>query len=103
MASSFNVKSVHKDRKSELTIGLDENSKTIEGIGKEILIKNKDGTDAIIAKENIPGMPDNASEKNKLVTQEDLKKMMSNIQGIIDSANELAKIVGGLDDGECNV
>ena len=97
MASKFNIKTVHKDGKAELTIGLDENAKTIDGIGNEVLITNEDGTAAKIAKSNIIGMPDNVSEENKLVTQKDLRDMMKNIQEIIDAANELAKIVGGLD------
>ena len=98
MASKFNIKSVHKDGKSELTIGVDENAKTIDGVGNEIKITNADGSDAKIAKENIPGMPSNVSDKNKLVTQEDLKKMMDSIPDIMAAANELAQIVGGIDD-----
>ena len=68
MASTFNAKKVHKDGKAELTIGLDENAKIIDGEGSTLKIRNIDGTDAKIAKENIPGMPDNVSETNKLIT-----------------------------------
>ena len=100
MASKFNVKTVHKDGKSELTIGVDENAKTIDGVGDTLVIKNADGSDAKIAKENIVGMPSNVSETNKLVTQEDLKKMMDNIKDIMQAANELAQIVGGLDNAD---
>ena len=39
-------------------------------------------------------------KKIPLVTQEDLKKMMKNIEDIIESANQLAKIVGGLEEEE---
>ena len=98
MASTFNTKAVHKDGKAELKIGIDDNAKIIDGVGDEFIIKNSDGTNAKIAKENIPYIPDNASDKNKLVTQDDLKSMMKNIKDIISSANELAKIVCTLDD-----
>lgn len=98
MASSYNLKSVHRDGKSELKIGIDKTAKIIEGTEKELHIKNADGTNAVISRENIPCIPSNASEKNKLVTQEDLKAMLENITDIIESANALAKIVGGLDD-----
>lgn len=94
MASTFNTKCVHKDGKSELKIGIDENSKIIDGNGKIVKITNNDGTDAKIAKENIIGMPENVSETNKLVTQEDLKQMMKNVSEIMESAKELAKILG---------
>lgn len=96
MASNFNIKSVHRDGKSELKIGVDENAKIIDGIGKEILIKNEDGSPAKIAAENIPYMPEDVSEENRLVSQKDLKEMMQNIQDIIDATNNLAKIVGGI-------
>lgn len=99
MASTLNAKTIHRDGKAEIKLGLDNNAKILEGEGNELVIKNTDGTDAKIAKENIIGMPFNVSEENKLVTQSDLKAMMANIKDIIDSANELAKIVGGLDDG----
>ena len=98
MASKFNIKTVHKDGKSELTIGIDENAKTIDGIGNEVFISNEDGSPAKISKENIVGMPENVSDDNKLVTQKDLRDMMKNIQDIIDSANELARIVGSIDE-----
>jgi len=100
MASKFNIKSVHKDGKSELTIGVDENAKTLDGVGDTLVIKNNDGSNAKLAKENLPFVPEDASEDNKLVTQQELKAMMRNIRDIIDSANELAKIVGGLDDSK---
>ena len=44
MASSFNVKSVHRDGKSELRIGLDENAKIIKGNEDEVYFTNTDGT-----------------------------------------------------------
>jgi len=94
MASNFNMKCAHKDGKSQLTIGVDENSKTIEGINDELIIKNKDGSAAKISKENIPGMPDDVSEENKLITQKDLQEMFKNISDIMDSAGKLAEIVG---------
>lgn len=94
MASTFNTKCVHKDGKSELKIGIDENSKIIDAMGKIVKITNNDGSDAKIAKENIIGMPENVSETNKLVTQEDLKQMMKNVTEIMESAKELAKILG---------
>lgn len=100
MASTLNAKTIHRDGKAEVRLGLDENAKILEGEGSELIIKNIDGSDAKIAKENIIGMPENASDENKLVTQADLRAMMSNIKDIIDSANELAKIVGGLDNGD---
>lgn len=102
MASSFNAKAIHRDGKAEIKIGLnDDNVKIIEGIGTEFLIKNNDGTSAHIAKENIIGMPENVSEKNKLVTQKDLSDMMKNIQDIFEATTNLAKIVGGInEDGE---
>lgn len=100
MASSINAKSIHRDGKSRIMIGVDENSKTLEGDGKILKITNKDGSAAKISNENIIGMPDDVSEKNRLVTQEDLKKMMKNIEDIIESANQLAKIVGGLEEEE---
>lgn len=99
MASTFNAKKVHKDGKSELTIGVDENAKTLDGIGNTLSIKNADGTNAKIAKENIPFLPDNVSETNKLVTQEDLKEMMTELTNIMESTIKLAKIVGGYNDG----
>ena len=103
MASTLNAKTIHRDGKAEVKLGLDENAKILEGEGDELIIKNIDGSDAKIAKENIIGMPTNVSDDNKLVTQADLKAMMANIKDIIDSANELAKIVGGLDNGSDNL
>lgn len=103
MASTLNAKTIHRDGKAEVKLGLDENAKILEGEGKAFIIKNADGSDAKIAKENIIGMPDNASDENKLVTQSDLRAMMTNIKDIIDSANELAKIVGGIDNGGNNI
>lgn len=103
MASTLNAKTIHRDGKAEVKLGLDENAKILEGEGDELIIKNIDGSDAKIAKENIIGMPTNVSDDNKLVTQADLKAMMANIKDIIDSANELAKIVGGLNDGSDNL
>ena len=94
MASTFNAKKVHKDGKSELTIGIDENAKTIDGIGDTLKITNADGTATKIAKENIVGMPENVSETNKLVTQEDLNKIIKGVTEIMESAKELAKILG---------
>ena len=99
MASKFNAKQVSWDGKTKLILGEDENSKIIEGKDNEFIIKNTDGSYAFIAPENIPGMPDNVNEDNKLVTQNDLKEMMKNINDIIESANNLAKIVGGFEDG----
>jgi len=49
MASVYNLKGVHKDGKAELKIGLDENSKIIDGVGKEIIFKNDDDSPAIIS------------------------------------------------------
>lgn len=105
MASNFNIKSVHRDGKTELKIGVDENSKIINGIGNKIIINNTDGTPAIISNYNIPCIPNDASEDNKLVTQDDLKKMMKNIndainsmQDAMDSIQTLAHIVGLIDD-----
>lgn len=102
MASSFNAKAIHRDGKAEVKIGLNDNNvKIIEGIGDEFLIKNIDGSSAKIAKENIIGMPESVSEKNKLVTQKDLQDMMKNIQDIIDATANLAKIVEGInEDGD---
>ena len=88
MASTFSVKKVHRDGKTELTIGIDENAKTIDGIGKEIIIRNVDGSPAKIANENIVGMPENVSETNKLVTQEDVNKMMAKINNAIRYQDE---------------
>ena len=99
MASNFNMKAAHRDGKTEFTIGIDENAKIIDGIGEEILISNKDGSPAKIAKENIPYMPENVSETNRLVTQQDLKDMMENISNIMNAAEKLAIIVGGIDGG----
>ena len=96
MASNFNIKSVDREGKSELKIGVDENAKIIDGIGNEIIIKNEDGSPSKIASENIPYMPDDVSEENRLVSQKDLKEMMKNIEDIIDATNNLAKIVGGI-------
>lgn len=105
MASNFNIKSVHRDGKSELKIGVDENAKIIDGIGKEILIKNEDGSPAKIAVENIPYMPENISENNKLVTQSDLEKMKTEILKAykaqaesLEALMNLEKIVGGLNE-----
>lgn len=101
MASSFNVKAVHRDGKAELKVGLDNNSKIFNGNGNEILISNEDGSPATISVYNIPYMPENVSEENKLVTQDDLKKMMKTIneamtsmQDAMGSLMELAAIVG---------
>lgn len=99
MASKFNARQISWDGKAKVILGEDENSKVIEGNGEEFIIKNLDGTDAKIAKENIPYLPKDVSETNKLVTQNDLKEMMKNINDIIESANNLAKIVGGFEDG----
>lgn len=103
MASTLNAKTIHRDGKAELKLGLDNNSKILEGEGTEFIIKNADGTNAKIAKENIVGMPDNVSEKNKLVTQNDLNKMANEIHKALAAQAEsmqsiihLAKIVGGL-------
>lgn len=103
MASVFNLKGVHRDGKSELKIGVDENAKIIDGIGDEIIFKNDDGTPARISLENFPFLPNNVNEKNKLVSQEDLQKIVNQIQTAIQSTNEtmqslldLSKIVGGL-------
>lgn len=103
MASIFNLKGVHKDGKAELKIGIDENSKTIDGIGNQVIFKNEDGSSAIISAENIPYMPENASEDNKLVTQKDLqdmsKKIIEAMKAQAESLNalaELAKIVGSI-------
>lgn len=101
MASSFNVKAVHRDGKAELKVGLDNNSKIFNGNGNEILISNEDGSPATISVYNIPYIPETASEDNKLVTQDDLKKMMKNIneamnnmQEAMGSLMELAYIIG---------
>lgn len=101
MASNFNIKSVHKDGKSELKIGVDSNAKIISGIDNQVIFQNTDGTPALISSYNIPCIPIDADENNKLVTQEDLKKMMKNIneamssmQDAMDSLIELAQIVG---------
>lgn len=109
MASTWNVKTLHKDGKAEVKIGIDENAKIIEGEGKEVVIKNTDGTSAKISKENIPGMPDDVSDENKLVTEADLIKMKQEIlKGIKSQADslqsllELAKIVGTIG-GDDNV
>lgn len=98
MASTFNAKCVHKDGKAELKIGIDKNAKIIDGDGQTVTFKNIDGSDAKIDKKNIIGMPDNVSETNKLITQDDLKSMMKEINDIMESAKALARIVGGLDD-----
>ena len=42
-------------------------------------------------------MPENVSETNRLVTQQDLKDMMENISNIMNAAERLAIIVGGID------
>lgn len=94
MASSFNAKCVHKDGKTELKIGVDENAKIIDADGKTIQFKNTDGSNAKIDKNNIVGMPDNVSETNKLITHDDLKNVMKEVIDIIDSAKTLAKILG---------
>lgn len=94
MASNFNVKSVHRDGRTELKIGVDENAKIIDADGKVIQFKNTDGSDAKIDKHNIVGMPENVSDSNKLITQDDLKYMMKEILEIMDSAKTLAKIIG---------
>ena len=44
-------------------------------------------------------MPENVSETNRLVTQQDLKDMMENISNIMNAAEKLAIIVGGIDGG----
>ena len=54
MASTLNAKTVHKDGKTELKIGLDKDSKILEGHEGTLTIKNADGSDAKIARENIP-------------------------------------------------
>lgn len=102
LASSFNVKSVHRDGKAELKIGIDSNTKILDGIGDYLLVKNEDGTPAKISNVNIIGMPENVSESNKLVTQADLKEMMKKVNSALESTNEtisalkeLASIVGG--------
>lgn len=94
MASSFNAKCVHKDGRTELKIGVDENAKIIDANGKVIQFKNTDGTKAKIDKNNIIGMPENVSDTNKLITQEDLKNMIKEVVDIMDSAKALAKILG---------
>lgn len=101
MASNFNIKSVHKDGKSELKIGMDENAKIIKGNEEIVFFENTDGSPAIISSFNIPCIPIDASEDNKLVTQEDLKKMMKNVNDAISSMQEamgsmkeLAQILG---------
>ena len=101
MASNFNIKSVHRDGKTELKIGVDETAKIISANHDEVLFSNSDGTSAIISLYNIPCIPMDAGEDNKLVTQNDLKKMMKNIndamnnmQEAMDSMMELAQIVG---------
>lgn len=101
MASSFNVKSVHRDGRAELKIGVDENAKIIEGQGDEVIFRKQDGSPAMISVYNIPYIPENANENNKLVTQDDLKKMMKSINEAMDSMQdamaslvELSKIVG---------
>ena len=103
MASVFNLKGVHKDGKAELKIGLDKNAKIIDGEGNEIVFRNDDGTPAKISKENLPFIPDNLSEKNCLVTQEDLKQIIKYVNDALKSVsdaeialNELSKIVGDL-------
>jgi len=109
MASSFNIKSVHREGKAELKIGIDENAKIIDGIGKEVIIKNEDGTPAILSNLNINCIPENANENNKLVTEEDLRKMVDQIQKAIQSTNDtlealnqLASIVGTDDSDDSN-
>ena len=101
MASSFNAKAVHRDGKAELKIGIDDNAKIIDGMGNEILFKNVDGTPATISAENIPFIPKDVDENNKLITENDLKKMMknindaiSNMQDAMDALYQLAEIVG---------
>jgi hypothetical protein len=95
MASTFNAKTIHKDGKTELRIGLDDNSKILEGNKDELIIKNPDGSDAKIAKENIVGMPNDVSEENKLVTQKDLEAMLDEIKNITTSAQNLSNILNG--------
>lgn len=104
MASIYNMKGAHKDGKAEFKIGIDENSKIIDGIGNEIKITNQDGSPAKISKENIPFLPDDVSESNKLVTEKDLKDMMTKINNALKSQAEsmtalleLARIVGAYD------
>jgi len=75
MASNFNVKKISWDGKAKVILGDDDNSKIIEGSGEEFIIKNADGSDAKIAKENIPFMPEDASEENKLLTENDKTKL----------------------------
>lgn len=107
MASTFNAKIIHKDGKAEIKLGIDENAKIIEGSKNKIIFKNQDGTDAKIAKENIPFIPESASEENRLVTMEDLNLMKREITKAyksqlesLQALTELAKIVGNLDEGE---
>ena len=102
MASTLNVKTIHRDGKAEIKLGLDNNSKIFEGEGNELLVKNIDGTPAKIDKKNIIGRPDTVSEKNKLVTQDDLNKMAIEIHKALSAQAEsmqsilqLAKIVCG--------
>lgn len=106
MASVYNLKGVHKDGKAELKIGLDENSKIIDGVGKEIIFKNDDDSPAIISIQNMPYIPEDANEKNKLVTQKDLQDMSRKLYEAMRAQNEsmealieLAKIVGSIDNG----
>lgn len=101
MASSFNVKSVHRDGRAELKVGLDDNSKIFSGQGDEVIIRNNDGSPAVISVYNIPYMPENVNENNKLVTQDDLRAMMEKVKEAMDSMEdamsslmELSQIVG---------
>lgn len=94
MASSFNIKCVHRDGKTELKIGMDESAKIIDADKEIIQFKNADGTDAKIDKKNIIGMPDDVSEDNKLITQKDLKNMAKNLMDIMESTKELAAVLG---------
>lgn len=103
MASTLNAKTIHRDGKAEIKLGLDNNAKILEGKGNELIIENTDGTPAKIAPENIVGMPEGVSDTNKLVTQADLKRMYDLINDIKDSAEELGRIVGGIDGDDSNI
>lgn len=97
MASSINAKVIHRDGKANIKLGLDEtNSKILKGDGDFLKIENSDGSSAKISAENIPFIPDDLSDENRLVSQKELREMMKNIKDIMDAASELAKIVGGI-------
>lgn len=98
MASTFNAKTVHKDGKAELKIGIDKNAKILEGNENILVIKNSDGSRAELSTQNIPCIPEDATKDNPLVTQKDLDEMKKYIGEIISAANSLARIVGSSDD-----